>query len=390
MNVGEHMKTSTYSIKEFLCIIASIIMTIKILCDYSEIIFIPDFLDKIIVITYIFIFLIILFCQRYTKKELVIELILGILCAYSSIIRKDYYLLISYMSILMIKNVDLKKIMAVGIRTKVLFISFHFILFIICFLFDKKSLITNIRLGEEHTRYTIFLTQPNAAAMLAMWTIFELIYIKYKTLSLKKLIGYFFILLPFIIFTNSRTCIYLIFIVFMLIILEKKGIKIQKKIVNNISKYGFAIISLLIGILTIWYIQLILYFPNLSKMFTGRIYYSYKTYTMYGWTMFGQWFQTKDLNWDTYSITNILLDSLYSNLFLGIGVIFIIIISISFYNVSKNSDYITQLIILAFIIYSISEGYAINTYVSSTILIVANYYLNLHKNNKLKEIRGKK
>lgn len=350
--------------------LATIVVVTKLILAYSEIIVLSPIINSLLNFTFILLMLLkILTTFRFKAKKIYIAFIVfAMMALYTSIQTDNYIILFSALGIIAIKNMNVRNIIRVSFYTKVFWLTIHFFCFLFAMLFFPNVVEYSL-IGNE-VRYRIFLSQPNTCAMLFLWAIFEYLYLNYEKLSFKKFLGCTFIFGTVLHITKSKTSI-IVYILLWLLIWQKRR-KVVQKIVCFFSKYGYVILSIFFVSITIIYNSLP-FARTLNTMLTGRLAGAAKAYSMYGFTMFGQYLELgKKIEWDAvYGVTSIWLENAYSMMFINYGIIYAILIAVALWYASGYLTEKDKIFVCAMLIYGIGESYIVDIFLCFPLLIVA-------------------
>lgn len=349
--------------------LATIVVVTKLILAYSEIIVIPPIVNSIFNFTFIFLMALkTLATFNFKLKKIYVAFILFVAMAlYTSIQTNNYIILFSAMGIIAIKSMNVKNIIKISFRVKVFWLTIHFVCFTFAMIFFPEKVEYSL-IGE--VRYRIFLSQPNTCAMLFLWAIFEYMYLNYEKLSFKKFLGCTFVFGTVLHITKSKTSI-IVYILLWLLIWQKRR-KVVQKIVCFFSKYGYVILSIFFVSITVIYNSLP-FARTLNTMLTGRLAGAAKAYSMYGFTMFGQYLELgKKIEWDAvYGVTSIWLENAYSMMFINYGIIYAILIAVALWYASGYLTEKDKIFVCAMLIYGIGESYIVDIFLCFPLLIVA-------------------
>ena len=349
--------------------LATIVVVTKLILAYSEIIVLPPIINSLLNFTFILLMLLkTLMTFRFKAKKIYIAFIVfAMMALYTSIQTENYIILFSALGIIAIKNMNVRNIIRVSFYTKVFWLTIHFVSFAFAMAFFPQRVEYSL-IGQ--IRYRIFLSQPNTCAMLFLWAIFEYMYLNYERLSFNKFLGCTFVFGTILYITKSKTCIAVYALQRLFILLRKR--EIVKKVIFVFSKYGYIILSIFFVSLTVIYTS----FPfarTLNVMLTGRLAGAAKAYSLYGFTMLGQYMELgKEITWDAvYGVTSIWLENAYSMMFLNYGIVYAILIAVALW---YTAGYLTdkdKIFVCAMLIYGIGESYIVNIFLCFPLLIVA-------------------
>lgn len=376
--------------KDQYAIIAHLVLILKMMIDSSSLINLPEQVETLFDIVILACVGIQLFMQEYSKKELFGIGSLGLLCIYSCIVAKNFYLLFAYLLTVTIKNVNIKKLLIYRVLLKFVIISIHCIAFFYCFFFEKDLLFTMTRNGV--LRYDFFLGQPNTCQMYIFWTTLEFLFIKFEDLNSAYIAIAFLINAFFYCFTNSNTSFILAICVFLFIFGKKNGWNVIINIYTFIVKKGMIFLSVFFALVVAIYatapVALKIIFTVLDKALTGRIAYGAFAYYLYGFTFWGQKIYIDNVTlWNGQWYDALYLDNAYLLSLLNFGAIYMVIISIFLF---KNEKYFTQkekIFIAAMVLYGITESYIFDVAKCFSLILLGVVYYR-KKQMKLFQIGG--
>ena len=337
--------------------IAIAIVTIKVILNTSQLIIIPEYVDNILTIFISFLFFLKLFAQKYTKKQIVIISIIGVLVLYISIVCNEYVIALTYLAIISIKGIEIKKVVKIMFITKLILISTHIIIY--CLSLNENTVMYYTSNGEA--RHTLFLGHPNTVAGIIMWMIMEYIYLKYEKVNIMTYLGLIILDVAIYYLTKSRTVL-IAFSIFIILLIISKKIK-NKQILIAISRRILLILSLIIISLSVFYSKI----PNIDyvdQLLSRRISLGKIAIDNYGLTLLPHEINYDVVvKWEDEYEMNLVLDSLYIRSAVSYGLIVLILIVYGFH---KKSRYITireAVFIILFAITGITENYVLNTYI---------------------------
>lgn len=267
------------------------------------------------------------------------------------------------------KNIEVKKVVRVLFYINLITISIHMLLYIIYLLLDSSSLnfIFRETIEGKIIRYSFFFEHPNVFGSYVFWTTAMYFYLYFNKVKMMSYLIAFFLGVAMYIFPNSKTSALMMFLLIVLVIFVKKGIKLLS------VKITFFIL-LVLSILGIFYIEV----PIVAKidgLLTGRISIGKIIYDNYGVNLFGtdisKGVENSKVNGKYFTNINI-IDSIYYALFLNYGIFALCIFSyfIVKYNGDKN-DNIKNALLLLLIFYGISETSCLSPELAFPILFLS-------------------
>lgn len=141
--------------KNILYYLAIALVTIKVILNTSELIEIPEQIDNIFTIFLSGMFIIKLFSQTYTKKQIIYISIIGILLLYVSFVSNEFVIMLSYLAIISMKSIEVKDIIKIMLPIKITLVLFHIIVYIISGAYKVPEYYNFVRASKT---YAIFRT----------------------------------------------------------------------------------------------------------------------------------------------------------------------------------------------------------------------------------------
>lgn len=337
--------------------VALVLIIVKSMLYYSAIFSLPSIVENLIEIFAYGIWGLSLLSKSIKRKNLLIILLCGICCFFSSYINNSFVIFSSFMFFCLCLSTSEKEnnIIKIIYKTMLFVLFLHFLIFI--FQYFEGNVIKIID-QSGRLRFGMGFVNPNIVSYYVLWTFLAYLYInKNANINSKKiLIAIFFVLIAYY-FTKSNT---LIIMTFLSIILLK--IKIPNLLLDVICKYGFIFIACLLLILINLYKYNNPIGIRVNEFLNYRIYYSYEAQERYGYTLFGHKINKNIVleREEGYMSTSIILDVTYSNLFYKYGCIFIFFITLLNFIVAKSKDEIKKKYIIIWTIFAFSEVVSLN------------------------------
>lgn len=355
--------------------IANIILTIKVMLASSSLINLKIG-DSILSAIYLGLILVVLVFQKYKIKDLVLFFVIGLLASYTCLKNDNFYLIFSCLGCFAIKYVNLRKLLKYRYYTKVIIIAFHVLYTFVVFLIDPQIIPTVERGGE--IRYYFYLGQPNTFQMYVLWTTLEILFVYYKSLRKEDLIVAFLVNMFFYYFTDSNSSILVLIFTLMLIYFSKYNKK-SYRFIDQITKYSYFIITLIIFMMAYFYSNagiLGVVLKIVNKVMTGRLAYGAYVFQQSGITIFGSKLEFSEIVfWNGQWYDDLYLDSAYLALLLQYGVVWVVIIGYGIYKCAKLRRVIEiNIFLLSYIMYGIMESYVLDASVCFPILFIGKMY----------------
>lgn len=315
--------------------------------------------------------------RKYAKKEFLIDgmlLIFGVICVF---ITKIEMVLLTLMILIGIKDIDIKKVVKIVFYVSVIVITIHSVSYLNAYIFHKETL--KLLLTKDlQVRHYIYFSHPNMFAGIIFGMILEWIYLYGR--NIKKIYKYIIIAIVATIVYNvtiSRTTL----ILFEILALGLFFVDLNKSIINKfisiISKYIFAVISIIVVIFLIFYKtdNNNKYVQKIDEALSGRITLGMYARDKYGNSIIPQYIDFEEKIESRYA-QKLVIDNFYMRYSLSYGIISLVIISIIVWNASRKSNTFEQLYIIIFAIWGITEGVIFDVAICIVLLLIADRLLN--------------
>lgn len=357
--------------------IGIIILCIKFFTEKSTLITIND---MPIAAALAICFFIKLIFQNYTKRELVITVISGIISVFVSAITHEYIAVYVFLVIFASKDIDIKKTIKICFWSITVLLSIHAIKYIIDGLIGEIPIVYR-NTGEP--RYTFYMNHPNIVAGLILWLMAQYSYLKYDNLKIRHFIIFLAIFIVTYLLTLSRTTL-IASIVLLVLLVISKNIKVAKAI-TCFSKFVFIIaIVFTIGISYIYSFNrdnFIL--QKLESALSGRISLLSIAIDEYGVSLLPRDMDlTKDVKWDFGGEAELYLDSIYSRAYIKYGLLYLIWLIYLFTNLNSKNENKNSIFIILFAIIGVTERYIMYPVIGFPLLFFGDYLWSEKKKNK--------
>ncbi|WP_408071393.1 hypothetical protein [Butyrivibrio sp. JL13D10] len=331
-----------------------------------------------------------LFLQKYSEKKAIIFLLIGLLTLYTD--RKTYMFMMlpNFFLIAATQEVDIKKTIRRMYRISTAIIGLHVIAYPVIYFFNRSSLHFAKRGVSENdkVRHQFLLSHPNIFSMLLLWTILGYIYVNYKKLDRKKIVGLWFIYVFFYMFTYSNSGLIILSAITMLLLLKKTLGNMVDGIVLFLARYLYSILG-------VFFIGMMVGFPKtqgisrviwlaIDKFFTGRLKYGAYAYHVSGFTLFGKhiYFGPKEL-WEGFWVEGFACDNAYMWIAVSYGLFYFVLIAYLFWKYSKRAEFEEQIIFIAYALYTSMELYVTYMYFCFAVILVGKYLWEDYGKNRI-------
>lgn len=311
---------------------------------------------------------------RMSLKTCFIIGIVSTILLISSVISKNASLMISWLTIIIIKDKPINEFIKLSFFMKVLFIITHLLYSLLIFFINPNSLLIQY---SDGIRLSFFTSHPNVFSSIVMWTVMEWLWLKFDKIKFKDIITFIIITILTYACTKTDATIFICLIFIALFVMYKCGYcnilcKISKWIMPFLMMITFGMVNLF----NTTSINMLKIISFLDKVLSRRISASAYAKSIYNYTMFGQVMDLSSIGWsDTYQLSGIILDNLYISVAFRIGIIILILISISFYKLSNLNKGQLSIFIIMFCVYGLIETQGLIIYYCFTLSFIK-YLLN--------------
>ena len=177
------------------------------------------------------------------------------------------FIFTSALAVASIKGISIKKIVKIDLIIKIIFLSIHFILFGIDYLFDVTLISNNILSTEKGLAYSLYFKNPNNASAFTIWLIIDCIYLM-KNCTIKKILLFFPVVYIIYKITKCRTSIFIYFGALILFSLK------NKKLIDFLFRYSYWILFGISMIMMMLYSYNANLFAFFNHLLSGRLSFS--------------------------------------------------------------------------------------------------------------------
>lgn len=262
--------------------------------------------------------------QKYSKKQLIITIISGVISLYAGIATKEYVILYLYLSIFSSQNIELRKIIKTSFGVIFTLLGICTIVYSINYLIGNEVPITYRNDGSA--RYSFYLNHPNMYAGIVLWLSAMVLYLKYDTINIKYYVVIIGINILTYILTDSRTS-FLAFVLLMVLYYVSKVIKGENKFYKAIAKYSAIVIS----IITISFSVIYLLDKNnyiiskINDLFSQRVFLLASAIEKFGISVLPRNLDlTEKIRWESGAIRELYIDSIYARVFIKYGLVYLL------------------------------------------------------------------
>ena len=359
-----------------------LLTVLKISLGFSEVVFYNTTIDNILTVVCSIIFAAVILQENYSMKALAIYAIIAVISLYSAIVTRQYGFLITVLTCLAIRGEDFDSVIRHIYLYELLFLIVH------CAVASVSIALTGEHLGMivgSKFRYKFGFGHPNTFAIYFFSIILMWCWLNYKKIRVKNIITIYALSLAVFYFTFSRTLLIAATILCGLLLIayiSKRGFVIELA-----GKYSTLLMAIIMFLLCFTYKSGNPVNIALDALLSGRIKLGAYAYNQVGITWFGQPI-IQDVQWDSiWGLSYHTYDCAYTVLAMQYGLIWLVVVCLSFYRIAKKGDIKTSIFIIVWALYAVTEVHPLNCYLSFPILLVSQI-LPLSRKGKTLSLEG--
>lgn len=364
--------------RRFVLYFGILILTFKTTCSISSIIVLPNTFDDILSISSAAILCVYTVSQIKNIKLLILYLLFISLGLLSANITGQSVILITIITIFALCSEKIDNVIKFIFYVEIIFLIINISIFVLLCLLNSYSFFKNY---GGRIRCDFGFNHPNVFSSFLFNIILMWIWLNYKKITVRHYISIVIISIIAYLFSGTRTSLVLSFLTIILLFVSKRSKK---------SKFLFCIASVIVPLIAILIMLCIVYYTSdisiinfIDKLLSTRIRLGAYAYENFGITFFGQNLENIDVIWDPYwGFNEFTFDCSYSYLIMNNGLIWLLIIVISFYFLAKRKDNIINLFIIVWSLYAVTEIHGLNCYYCFPILLIS--YLVFYSNKEMK------
>ena len=378
-------KTNGY---QYVYTIAMIIISVKNILDTSELMKRPSWFDNLLLVAFLGCIGFKFCTQHFSLLKIILFLVTGVMVIYTCIHLNYFYLLITFLAMVSIQDVKLEEVIKQTARVKGVLLIIHIVYYFSLLVISPGSLSYSYRNGVK--RHVFFMGHPNTFSMYVLWTTIEFLYAHHKKMKSYHIVLFWLINAITYYFTNSNTGIIVSTVTSILLYgYQKNSTKIMK-IAHKGSRYCFLACSIIFPLISVCYVKLsgsaVELINKLDDILTGRIMYGAYTYDVFGFTLLGRTITVPEkIYWRGVWFDGVVYDNAYIWLFVIYGSIYLVIFSIGFILISNQTTNMEKILIIAFAMYGIMEGYIVNASICFPLLYLGKYLYQRKPGSTLKD-----
>jgi hypothetical protein len=357
---GNSIKLTIYSVSIYIGLFTFMLRT---LLSYSSFVFNTTIIDNVLFVIAVTAFVIAITQQRYDKKRMIIIAVFSAMALITAFLSGQPFLLLTILVCVAIKNYDFDKVILLFFRLTLAIMVFHIGLSILApGLFEMDLIIHHLGF---RIRYTFGFIHPNAFSIIFFNLMLMWVWSNFEKIKYRHILGIFTLGLVAVMFSDTRSSFVVTVLLCLLLLLQKK--------ISRFSDFLRLLASSIVplfSLIVLWLITAFLQGNELARLIniglTNRIRLGAFVYYNWGFSLLGQNLQNAHVGWDplTRRWTSMLIyDNLYSFFMIEIGAVWLLVISIMFYFISKYNNDKVNICIIVWAFYGMTEVHGWNGFV---------------------------
>lgn len=361
--------------------------------DSSILLRLPEFVDSILIVMFCACMVYKLATQSYTIGQVMLLSVLGIGCLYTCPKVDNYYLIFSFFGIAGMQNVELKKVIKWTSWVKASIILVHVSIYFVNLFLDPSSIVYVYR-EDGVPRHFFYMGHANTFSGYLLWTTLQLIYVYYEKMQqwhfiLAMAVNWFFYL-----YTDSNTSFAMTILIIGILMLKKAGVHSLDRWIRLAARYLFLFASVIFAASCVFYTSMSGgvkdFYEKANSFFTGRLRFGAYVYDTASFSLFGRSIQfPPKIQWREFWLDSMVFDNAYIWMFVLGGAIYLVLISYAMIRITRYTDFLENVMLVAYAMYGISEAYIINAGNCFPLLLVGVYLYRRKQDMKGKGMERK-
>lgn len=346
--------------------IGILLMIIKVLSSFTNIVEVSDFTDMVLSLAACLFFAGSIFQKRYSAKTLCAFAFLAALGLLTSWRTGNLNIFISLVTCISVCGEDLDDTLAYMLFWEAAYIV---TIAVISVIFHGCGISMMTLVGRE-MQYNFGFSHPNVFACIATNLIAIYVWLHFRSLSVTAVAAILVLNMLVYGMTGCRTTpVITVFLLAAVFFLRKKDE--DWKVLRFCAAYAVPFLSILFAVLCSVYTSQYAIVELLDKLLSKRIKLGAYHLHHYGISFWGQNVTDIVVKWDPFwRFNSVTFDNIFTYLLVG-QLVWLVVISVLFYKCAKKGDNRTCIFILAWAMYGITEVHGINPFLFFPALIVS-------------------
>lgn len=341
---------------------AFIVLIVKVMATASRIMPWNSYLDNLCIVFAVGVMLAKICTLTFEFKKLIMLAAAALLTLYTCVALKQYDIFITVIVICLVMNEDLDEYITLMLKTQAIIIIGHIIVS------GSRSLIGEgadyWRMTGDRLRFNGGFVHANVLSCYIMSCTLMFAWKRFGRITANQFAWMLCITVLAYIASRSRTGLMLNLVTLLIIFLAQKENQLAVKGTNALLPPLFPALTALFFLMQKWYVAGNRVAVILDKLLTGRIKYAAYAYIRSGVTWLPRYLDYADsgvVSWtEEWNLNTFTFDSMYSFLFIQMGIVWVGLISLLIAVVCRKFDFKNKLFILIWVLYAIVEVHGLN------------------------------
>lgn len=348
--------------------ISLILLTLKSLYGFS-LFYYNELVDNILLIGALGLGILVMFNKGYTVKQLVCYVAIGICLFVSCMLVGEWYLLITYVSIVLIADTNFDSAVRVICHTQFAYLFINILISIPFYSIDRDLVVTDYY-GE--IRWHFMMSHPNVFSMVYMAVAIEWLWLNWRKTDFRKIIVWCSAIFLCYYFTRADVILLIVAIVIIALIDNKY----LHKVYELIAKYGILALTGVSFFMTYCYCNNVgiisIFVQWLDIILSRRIAILAMTMSLNKVRLFDFGMKTFEGYNQQFQIFGVkAIDNAYFSIIYNYGFVYIILLSVLFFLIARNHNKKANMLLVIFIMYGFIEGQIVISLIFPTLLLIS-------------------
>lgn len=352
--------------------LAITLLVIKAIFSSSFILPLPSLLDNLINAFVVCVFLFKIIHMQFSLKQFLIFIYFGILIFFTSLSIKQYDILISFIAICLLMGEETNEYFKYMLKLESIILVFHVCL---AFVLSFGELGKIIWVQGESIQFNGGFIHENVLSTYVFSCMLIYLWINFDKLKLKNMLFLILTCIIVYVFTRSRTTLILNILMIILVFIFSSKKRSFEIILKKTLPFLFPTISIAMFYFITHYLDNNSLILKLNELLTGRIKLGAYAFSRSGICFLPRYLDYANIGyveWDFFwRFQTFTFDNLFSYMFIQLGVIWIITVSILIIQIIKKTNYKFHIYILLWILYSVTEIHGLNGFRYFPILLLS-------------------
>lgn len=370
-----------FDIKINLAKIVIVMFTVKILLSYQNILEISPMVDECCVAFAVAVFVLKLLRNPFTVKKFCWFALIGALVLFTCYEIKQYDVLISFITIFLIKDENFEECIRLMLITEIVVMIFICLMGGVAVLQGREKIFFSIK--GDRVRFKGAMIHANVFSGCIFSCLLMTMWLCYEKISKKHYMIWGFVAAVAFVLTDTRTTLLLTVFSMSFLVLRN-----NRYVQKWCEKYLIFLFPVLVGVIYYWITHFVegstvaMYADNLL---TGRIELGAYAYERSGITFlprFLDYAEEGKISWEqAWGLNKFTFDNLYSFLWVQFGFVWIMVITILIGLLVSKTEHKCRFFILIWILYGFTEVHGLNCYKFFPILLASRLFYSKVKND---------